>query len=50
MLLKYDLKEDETQNLVRYLAALDEIKVYVIVLHPFTTLDDLSSQAYKVDV
>ena len=49
LLLKCDLKEDETQTLVRYLSGLDENIAHVVELHPYTSLDELSSLAYKVE-
>jgi len=47
-LLKCDLREDETQTLVRYLTSLDDQVAHVIELLPYSCLDDLSSLAYKV--
>jgi len=49
LLLKCDLREDETQTLIRYLSGLDEHVAYVIELHPYSSLDNLSSLAYKVE-
>ena len=45
--LKCDLKEDETQTLVRYLSCLDDQIAHVVELHPYSSLDDLSLLAYK---
>jgi len=45
LLFKCDLKEDETQTLVRYLSGLDEHIAHVIELHPYSSLDELSSLA-----
>lgn len=45
-----NLREGETQTVVMYLAGLDEEIAHVIELHPYTTLDDLSSLAYKVEL
>jgi len=47
--LKCDLREDDSQIFVRYLSGLDEQIAYVIQLAPYTSLDDLSSPAYKVE-
>jgi len=49
LLLKCDLKNDETQTFVRYLSGLDDQIAYVIEVHPYSFLDDLSSLAYKVE-
>jgi len=49
LLLKYDLREDDAQTMVRYLSGFDESIAHVIELHPYTSLDDLSSLAYKVE-
>ena len=49
LLLKCDFREDETQTLVRYLSGLDEHIAYIIELHPYSSLDTLSSLAYKVE-
>jgi len=50
LLIKCDLKENEEQTLVRYLGGLDERIAYVVELHPYTTLDELSSLAHKVEL
>jgi len=50
LLLKCDLREDKTQTLARYLAGLDKKIAHVMELHPYTTLDELSSLAYKVEL
>ena len=47
--LKCNLKEDESQTFVRYLSGLDDQIAHVIELHPYSSLDDLSSLAYKVE-
>ena len=49
LLLKCDLREDDAQTMVRYLSGLHESIAHVIELHPYTSLDDLSSLAYKVE-
>jgi len=49
LLLKCGLKEDETQTLVRYLSGLDEQIAHVVELHPYSSLDALSSLVYKVE-
>ena len=49
LLLKCDLREDDAQTMVRYLSGLDESIAHMIELHPYTSLDDLSSLAYKVE-
>jgi len=49
LLLKCDLREDDAQTMVRYLSDLDESIAHVIELHPYTSLDDLSSLAYKME-
>jgi len=48
LLLKCDLREDHSQTFVRYLSGLDEEIVHVVELHPYTSPNDLSSLAYKV--
>ena len=50
LLIKCDLKEDEEQTLVRYLSGLGERIAHVVELHPYTTLDELSSLARKVEL
>jgi len=49
LLLKCDLREDDSQTFVRYLSGLDEQIAHVVELHPYASLDDLSSLAYKVE-
>ena len=49
VLLKCNLKEDETQTFVRYLSGSDDQIAHVIVLHPYSSIDDLRSVAYKVE-
>ena len=49
LLLKCDLREEDAQTMVRYLSGLDEHIAHVVELHPYTSLDDLSSLAYKVE-
>jgi len=44
------LKEDDSQTLVRYLSGLDEQIAHVVELHPYTSLDELSALAHKVDM
>jgi len=50
LLIKCDLKEDEDQTSVRYLGGLDEKIAHVVELHPYHTLDELSSLARKVEI
>jgi len=50
LLIKCDLKEDEEKTLVSYLGGLDERIAHVVELHPYTTLDELSSLAHKVEL
>jgi len=49
LLLKCDLREDDAQTMVRYLSGVDESIAHVVELHPHSSLDDLSSLAYKVE-
>ena len=49
LLIKCDLYEDENQTLVRYLGGLYERIAHVVKLHPYTTLDELSSLTHKVE-
>ena len=49
LLLKCDLREDDAQTMVRYLSGLDESITHVVELHPYSSLDELSSLAYKVE-
>ena len=49
LLLKCDLKEDKTQTFVRYLSGLDDQIAHGIELHPYSSLDELSYSAYKVE-
>ena len=49
LLLKCDLREDDSQTLIRYLSGLDEHIANVIELHPYSSLDHLSSLAHKVE-
>jgi len=49
VLLKCDLKEDDSQTLIRYLSGLDDQIAHVIELHHYSSLDNLSSLAYKVE-
>ena len=49
LLLKCDLKEDDSQTLIRYLTSLDDQIANIIELHPYSSLDHLSSLAYKVE-
>ena len=48
LLLKCDLREDDSQTLVRYLSGLNEHIAHVVELHTYSSLDELSSLAYKV--
>jgi len=50
LIIKCDLKEDAEQTLVRYLGGLDEKIVHIVELYPYTTLDELSSLAHKVEL
>ena len=50
MLLKFDLKEDESQTLISYLSGLNEEIAHVVELHPYTSLDELSVLAYKLEL
>ena len=50
LLIKCDLKENEEQTLVRYLGGLDERVAHVVELHPYHTLDELSTLARKVEI
>jgi len=50
LLLKCDLKEDESQTLIRYLSGLNEEIAYMVVLHPYNSLDELSVLAHKVEL
>ena len=47
--LKCDLKEDESQTLIRYLSGLNEEIAHVVELHPYTSLDEFSILAHKVE-
>ena len=49
LLLKCDLRKYESQTLVRYLSGLDDQIAHVVELHPYSSLDELSSLAYKVE-
>ena len=49
LLLKCDLKGDDSQTLIRYLSGLDEQTAHVVELHPYTSLDELSALAHKVE-
>ena len=49
LLLKCDLRKDDSQTFVRYLSELDDQITHVIELHPYTSLDDLSSLAYNLN-
>jgi len=50
LLLKCDLKEDESQTLIRYLSGLNEEIAHVVELHPYISLDELSVLAHKVEL
>ena len=49
LLLKCDLREDDSQTMVRFLSGLNENIAHVVELHPYATLDELSSLAHKVE-
>jgi len=49
LLLKCDLREDDSQTLVRYLSGLNEHIAHVVEPHTYTSLDELSSLAYKIE-
>jgi len=48
LLLKCDVREDDSQTLVRYLSGLNEHIAHVVELRTYASLDELSSLAYKV--
>ena len=50
LLLKCDLQEDESQTLIRYLSGLNEEIAHVVELHPYSSLDELSVLAHKVEL
>jgi len=50
LLIKCDFREDEKQTLARYLGGLDEKIAQVVKLHPYATLEELSSLAHKVEL
>ena len=50
LLLKCDLKEDESQTLIRYLSGLNEEIAHVVELHPYSFLNELSVLAHKVEL
>jgi len=50
LLLKCDLKEDESQTLIRYLSGLNDEIAHVVEHHPSTLLDELSALAHKVEL
>ncbi|GKB62578.1 putative gag-pol polyprotein [Tanacetum coccineum] len=49
LLMKCDLPEDDPQTLVRYLGGLDLRVANVVELYPYSTLDELTLLAHKVD-
>ena len=49
LLLKCSLEEDESQTLIRYLSGLNDEIAHVVELHPYTSLDELSVLAHKVE-
>ena len=49
LLLKFDLREDDSQTLVRFLSGLNENITHVVELHTYSSLDELSSLAHKVE-
>ena len=50
LLLKCGLRENDSQTLIRYLSGLDEQIANVVELHPYTSLDELSVLAHKVEM
>jgi len=50
LLLKCDLKEDKSQTLIKYLSGLNEEIGHVVEVHPYTSLDELSVLAHKVEL
>jgi len=50
LLLKCDLKVDESQTLIRYLSGLNKEIAHVVEVHPYTSLDELSVLAHKVEL
>jgi len=48
--LKSDLREDESQTLIKYLSGLNEQIAHVVELDPYATLDELSNLAHKVEL
>ena len=50
LLLKCSLEEDESQTLIRYLCGLNDEIAHVVELHPYTSLDELSVLAHKVEL
>jgi len=50
LLLKCDLKEDESLTLIRYLSGLNEEIAHVVELHPYSFLNELSVLAHKVEL
>ncbi|GJZ01305.1 gag-pol polyprotein [Tanacetum coccineum] len=49
LLMKCDLPEDDPQTLVRYLGGLDTRVANIVELYPYSSLDDLTLLAHKVD-
>ncbi|XP_021991805.1 uncharacterized protein LOC110888592 [Helianthus annuus] len=49
LLMKCDLPEDDPQTLVRYLGGLDSKIAHVAELHPYSTLEELTLLAHKID-
>ena len=47
-LLKCDLREDDSQTLIRYLSGLEEQITHVVELHPYATLDELIALLIKL--
>nr|GEX45492.1 hypothetical protein [Tanacetum cinerariifolium] len=47
--MKCDLPEDDPQTLVRYLSGLETRVANVVELYPYSTLDELTLLAHKVD-
>jgi len=48
--LKFNLKEDESQTLIRYLSGLNDEIAHVVEPHPYASLDKLSVLARKVEL
>jgi len=44
------LKEDESQTLIHYLSGLDEQITYIVEVHTYISLDELSVLAHKEEL